>query len=106
MPKPSKPGIVAEATSWRDVILVCQKCGKKLDGGFGPDGEESLARVLKRALRATGRRSTTRVMETKCMGLCPKGAVAVLPATAPGTILRIAAGTDSATILASLPMPA
>ena len=23
-------------TEWRDVVLVCRKCSKKLNGGFGP----------------------------------------------------------------------
>ena len=35
---------------WRDVVLVCRKCSKKLDGGFGADGEKTLAKALRKAL--------------------------------------------------------
>ena len=31
-------------------MLVCRKCSKKLDGGFGKDGEERLAKALRRHL--------------------------------------------------------
>ena len=99
--------IVARPTTWRNVILVCRKCSKKLDGGFGPGGEHALGRELKRTLRASGHRTDTRVIETKCLGLCPKGAVAVLPATDPALILAVPAGTDPAVLAARLlpPLP-
>lgn len=28
---------------WREVVLVCRKCSKKLDGGFGAKGNKRLA---------------------------------------------------------------
>ncbi len=99
MPAP----ITATATSFTQVVLVCRKCSKKLGGGYGPDGEDSLARALKVELRGTGRRRAVRVIETKCLGLCPKGAVTVLPAGAPGSLLSVPKATPAADILARLP---
>ena len=98
-------GIAAVPTPWQDVILVCGKCSKKLDGGFGADGDASLARALKRELRGSGRRRSVRVIETKCLGLCPKGAVTVLPARQPGAMLAVPRGTGSAAVLACIDVP-
>lgn len=93
-------GIEVHPTAWQDVILVCHKCGKKLDdGGFGPDGDQSLVRALRQALRAAGRRREVRVMETRCMGLCPKRAVALVRAGRPGEILAVPAGTPAQAVL-------
>jgi predicted metal-binding protein len=86
-------------TPWQDVVVLCRKCSKKLDGGFGPDGGATLARTLKQALRDTGRRRTVRVIETKCLGLCPRGAVTLLRGSQPGALLAVPAGTDPATVL-------
>ena len=36
------------STEWRDVVLVCRKCSKKLDGGFGPDGDLTLKKALRK----------------------------------------------------------
>ncbi len=100
MPKSAE--IATHPTPWQSVILVCRKCSKKLDGGFGPDGDETLTRELKRALRAGGQRRTTRVIETKCLGVCPKNGVTVLPASTPATLLTVAAGTAATALLARL----
>jgi predicted metal-binding protein len=98
MPKP----ITALPTGFAAVLLICRKCGKKLDGGFGPERDDTLARALKRTLRETGQRRSVRIVETKCLGLCPKNAVTVLPATQPDRILTVPAGTDPAELMASL----
>jgi len=94
--KPSQ--ITAVPTPWQDIILVCRKCSKKLDGGFGPDGGEPLGRAVKQMLRQTGRRRSVRVIETKCLGLCPKGAVTLLRGSNPGEMLAVPAGTDPAVL--------
>ncbi len=99
MPEP----IAATPTQWDQVVLVCKKCSKKLHGGFGLDGKETLARALKHALRQAGRRRAMRVIETKCLGLCPKGAVTVLPASRPGALLTVPKATPAADLLARLP---
>ena len=52
----AKP-IKSTSTEWRDVVLVCRKCSKKLDGGFGPDGDLTLnllPSVLKALIRKSG----------------------------------------------------
>ena len=95
--------ITTTTTPWTQVILVCRKCSKKLDGGFGPKGEDTLPQALKHALRQSGRRRSVRVIETKCLGLCPKKAVTVLPAGAPGSMLTVPVGTAAADLLATLP---
>ena len=92
-------GIATVATPWRDVVVVCGKCSKKLGGGFGPTGDDGLARSLKHELRATGRRQGVRVIESKCLGLCPKGAVTVVAGSRPGAMLVIPQGTPVAEVL-------
>jgi predicted metal-binding protein len=84
---------------WREIVLACRKCSKKLDGGFGPDGDENLGPALKQSLREAGRRREVRVIETKCLGLCPKGAVTVVRSGQPGVLLAVPAGTDAADLL-------
>ena len=100
MAMPKNAEITAHPTPWLSVILICRKCSKKLVGGFGPDGGQTLTRELKRALRADGQRRTIRVIETKCLGLCPKDAVTVLPAGNPAFLLAVPAGTAAASVLA------
>jgi hypothetical protein len=41
-------------SDWTEVVLVCRKCSKKLDGGFGEDGDEKLAKVLRKSVKAKG----------------------------------------------------
>ncbi len=65
--------------NWRNVVLVCRKCSKKVDGGFGPDGDERLAKALRRHLSLRkGRKAAAGVVEVGCLGACPKGAVTVV----------------------------
>ena len=92
--------IEAHPTPWRDVVVACRKCGKKLDDeGFGTDGDQTLPRALKSTLRAAGPRRDVRVVESKCLGLCPKKAVAVVLARNPGEILAVPPGTPAARLL-------
>jgi len=45
---------------WSGAILVCSKCSKKLDGGFGRKGRVSLGKALHKRFglkRAASRRS-------------------------------------------------
>jgi hypothetical protein len=84
-------------TPWRTVLIVCRKCGKKLDGGFGRKRKESLKTVLRQ-----NRTREIRICETSCLGLCPKGGVTALNATNPGTIHVIPAGTDPAGAMQTL----
>jgi predicted metal-binding protein len=99
MSKIKPAGVTAVPSPWRDVILVCRKCSKKLDGGFGPDGDESLGRALKHSLRRSGQRRLARVIETKCLGVCPRGAVTVLRDSRPGEMLAVPRGTNPALLV-------
>lgn len=88
--------IKAAKTRWQDVVLVCRKCSRKLDGGgFGPHGDKSLKKALKKYLKAgNGRKAEVVVKDTDCFDLCPKRAVVAVNAARPAELLVIAPGTD------------
>ena len=92
------------ATPWREFVLVCAKCSRKLDGGFGLDGEQGLRGALKDELRERGRRREVRVVEGGCFGLCPKGGVAVAHGAAPERLLVVPAGEAVGRVLERLAM--
>ena len=48
-------------SNWQQAVLVCRKCSKKLDGGFGPRGDERLAKALRRHLSIKKGRKVERV---------------------------------------------
>lgn len=82
------------------IIAICGKCGKKLGGGFGVSGGTSLGKALAAALHLPKpKRARVRIVETKCLKLCPKGAVAVLNGNDAGHILVVPAATPVATII-------
>ena len=82
-------------SDWRAVVLVCGKCSKKIGGGFGRKGRTALAKALRKAIGlGKGRKSRAGIVETKCLGLCPKGAVTVVDTRVPGDWLIIPAGVD------------
>lgn len=87
---------------WGSVVLVCRKCSRKLDGGFGKKGKHALADALEDALDDAGRGRDVLVVETDCLGICPKRAVAVLRADRPGEALAVPAGADPTAVLARL----
>ncbi len=85
------------------LIAICGKCGKKIGGGFGDGGKQSLAKAMRQALHLPKpKRAQVRLVETKCLKLCPKGAVAVVDSRDPATILVVAAGTPAMTVAARL----
>jgi predicted metal-binding protein len=99
----SKPqDTLSRPTPWREVVLVCRKCGKKQKGGFGEKRRDALKAHLRQALRAAGRRRDVRVIEISCLGVCPKHGVTALNASRPQTIHVIPAGTDAAVALRRL----
>ena len=93
------PAIDVTPTPWREIVLVCRKCTRRLDGGFGKKRREPLRSKLKAALRAAGRRREVRVIEIGCLGLCPKGAVTVAIASRPGELLAVPKGSDAKSLL-------
>jgi predicted metal-binding protein len=96
------PGIRMAVTPWEDVVLVCRKCSRKLDGGFGAAGDASLRAELKRELREAGRRRQVRVVETSCFSICPRRAVSVMQGSRPGAVLVVPQGTSAAEVLRRL----
>ena len=97
--------IISTSTRWREVILVCKKCSKRLDGGgFGPDGDQSLKKALKKYLRkqlareggrsGKGSKAELAVLDAGCFDLCPEAAVVAVNARAPGELLIVPAGSD------------
>lgn len=82
-------------TRWRDVVLVCRKCQKKLEGGFGPEGDKTLRKALRKYLKAgKGRKAELAVVSTDCFDVCPKNAVVAVNAANPKALLIVPAGAD------------
>jgi predicted metal-binding protein len=94
--------IDARPTPWKSVLLLCGKCARKMDGGFGPDGRDTLRTALRTELKKQGRRRDVRIVETKCLGLCPRKAVTLLDASRPGELLAVPRKTDASDVLARL----
>ena len=88
---------------WNRTILVCAKCSKKVDGGFGKKDRKPLAKALRAFLNlGKGRKAPVGVVEVKCLGLCPKGLVTLVDAAQPGQWRLVAPGTPVADIAAAL----
>lgn len=82
-------------SNWHNAILVCRKCEKKLDGSFGPDGHQRLAKALKKHLSLKkGRKAAAGIVEVSCLGICPKGAVTVVNGSASRDWLLVRPGAD------------
>ncbi len=102
--------IVPERAHWRAAVLVCRKCQKKLhDEGFGPDGDERLAKAMKRAVKGSpagrgaklkGRAAPVGIVEVGCLKLCPKHGVTVVSAAEPGRWLVAGIGASAEAVLA------
>jgi predicted metal-binding protein len=78
-----------QPTPWKTVILLCGKCARKMDGGFGLKGKDSLRQALRTELAARGQRRDVRIIETRCIGICPKKAVTAINASSPCRILTV-----------------
>lgn len=89
-------------TPWGTVILLCGKCARKMEGGYGKKKQHTLRSALRAELKATGPRRRVRIVETRCMGLCPKKAVTALNASRPERILTVPKGTSAEAALAAL----
>ena len=96
-------GIRTVTTRSETLVAVCKKCSKKVGGGFGDGGKASLAKALKKALDLPKwKRSPIRIVETGCMKLCPKGAVAVITSGDARLVFVIPAGTPVVEVAAHL----
>lgn len=97
------PSLKRVRSDWQGAILVCGKCTRKIDGGFGKKGRTPLAKALRKILGGgKGRKSPLGVVETRCLGVCPKQAVIVVDSRRPGGWLSVAAGADVAEVAARL----
>ncbi|WP_420143404.1 (2Fe-2S) ferredoxin domain-containing protein [Sphingobium sp.] len=82
-------------SNWANVALICRKCSKKLDGGFGPKGKDRLAKALRKHLSVkTGRKAAAGILEVNCLGVCPRGAVTVVDGAASRDWLLVRPGAD------------
>jgi predicted metal-binding protein len=90
-------------SNWEHTILVCAKCSKKLGGGFGPKGKQPLAKALRKHLGLKkGRKGAAGIVEVKCLGVCPRGAVTVVDAGGPREWLLVPEGADLDAVAAEL----
>ena len=90
------------ATPWRTILLLCGKCARKMDGGYGPKGDDTLRSALRTELSDRGLRRQVRIIETRCVGVCPKRAVTALNAAKPDKLLTVPRKTHPADALALL----
>jgi predicted metal-binding protein len=95
------------ASRWQGSVLVCGKCSKKLDGGFGEKGRTPLAKLLRTALGLKkGRKAERGVVEVKCLGVCPKNAVVMVDGARSDRWMLVPAGADVDEIVTTLTEPA
>ncbi len=87
--------IIDLPSRWRASGLVCAKCEKKLGNeGFGKKGQKRLSKLLRKRLGGGwGRKAKAGVISTRCMGVCPRGAVTVVNGARPRDWLIVQAGT-------------
>ncbi len=97
------PGIRTVATRSDTLVAICKKCGKKVGGGFGDGGKRSLRKALTKHLDLPKwKRAPVRIVETGCMKLCPKGAVAVTTSGDARLVYVVPAGTPVGEVAAHL----
>lgn len=90
-------------SNWREVVLICRKCTRKLDGGFGSDGDKSLRKALRKELKlAKGRTADLALVEVNCLKPRPKDAVTLVLGSAPGQ-MRVAAKRTLIKLIAAEP---
>ncbi|WP_404370075.1 hypothetical protein AB5I39_01100 [Sphingomonas sp. MMS24-J45] len=90
-------------SDWANTILVCKKCSKKLGGGFGPKGKTPLAKALRQELHVKkGRKGALGIIDVKCLGICPKGAVTVVNGNDPHAWLLVPDGSAIVDVIDAL----
>lgn len=83
-------------SDWSGAILVCGKCSKKAGG-------RPLAKALRRELGVgKGRRAAIGVVETKCLGICPKRGIVVIDTATPGRWRIVPADASAAEVAVRL----
>lgn len=93
-------------SNWSNTVLVCSKCSKRLGGGFGPKGRTPLAKALRKHLGLRkGRKGAAGIVEVKCLGVCPRGAVTVVNGAASREWLLVPEGADLDAVAGELGLP-
>lgn len=94
-------------SNWSNAVLVCAKCSKKLGGGFGAKGKQPLGKALRKHLGLKkGRKAAAGVIDVKCLGVCPRGAVTVVNGTASREWLIVPEGADLDAVASELGLAA
>jgi predicted metal-binding protein len=88
-------------SNWNQTVLVCDKCSKKVGGGFGPKGKTPLVKAL-RAMFGKGRKASVGVIPVKCLGVCPKNAVMLIDSRRSREWIVVPVGTSAAKVIAAL----
>ena len=84
-------------SDWTGAILVCGKCSRKAGG------EQRLAKSLRKVLGVKkGRRAAVGVVETTCLGVCPKRGIVVVDSARPARWEIVEPGTSADEVLARL----
>ncbi len=97
------PQLKRVRSEWQGAVLVCGKCSKKLDGGFGKKGRTPLAKLLRKLIGlGKGRKAALGVVETRCLGICPKGGVVLVDGRTPTRWLVVPRGADVTELAARL----
>ncbi len=94
---------------WNEVVLVCRKCSRKLDGGFGKGGEQSFAKALRKASgggKGKDRKAPLAVIEVDCFDVCPKDAVVAVNASRPREWVVVPRGAPMEAVTARLGLAA
>lgn len=100
--------IVAIPAQWRDKLLICKNCAKRIGGGFGPKHKTALAKALRAQLAACqGGKAPRSVVEIGCLAVCADNAVTIVDGSRPGNWLVVQRGSDVAelAVLLSGPYP-
>lgn len=96
-------------SGWSEVVLVCRKCSRKLDGGFGKGGEQSLAKALRKASgggKGRDRKAPLAVIEVGCFDVCPKDAVVAVNTARPREWAVVPRGASMEAVAARLGLAA
>jgi predicted metal-binding protein len=90
-------------SNWDQAVLVCAKCSKRVDGGFGDKGKTPLAKALRKHLKLKkGRKGAAGVVEVRCLGICPRDAVVVVNGAASRIWHLVQPGADLDEVAASV----
>ena len=66
------------------LVLVCEKCGKRLDKNADENPSRKLVSRLKKMAKKSLERGEVRAVATSCMDICPDGQVSVAIASVSG----------------------